>query len=565
MNTINIAILDIHPDTLKIAYFVRKYLENNYNIVWHILHFLSSGDSPNPITGTYFTGKVVNKYNNVHDIVSSIYALDTSVICISEKRNQNVSLSSIVLGETFDHIETGSRLLNYRYSVESSKLKPALDSIVSNVIELNISKNGMPNQNVSVSRIANQKERPNRKIILVCSEGYFMSSPGTGMYQLLERLTISIAKLCASTGYNLKLTSEVNSESLVIQKEDIVILLTVNGMYGGGFTNIWQGFKMKNLLVISNKLKQIGAKGIMVSSAHSSEFALYPTAKKSDLDIINNFVFSGFHPAINKELERKGMNYKNGSFPIPIQTKWLLDQSRIAKNYKTIMLQFDTQSRKNGEYILAAVCDAYYIAIKSNPDLKLKVICKATAAHSIGGPSYLNKLKQDWNINHPNLDIILEGRSSKSWADVLKEIDIFIGLSTEEGLHYFIPELWIAGATIVLGKNGPCNSFESLPEGICLVNTLEVEGSGTGFYNDNFYSKVKMFDYNDTVLSLSKLLSSEINIKDRKELAKSYFDVDGSLIKSYLGLSSDSQYKTFSVEREGLVYQNIIQSSEWPK
>lgn len=565
MNTINIAILDIHPDTLKTAYLVKKYLETSYNITWHILHFLSN-EGANPITGTYFSGKDVKKYNNVYDIISSIYSLDSSVICISEKRNQNVSLSSIIVSEVFDAIETGTRLLNYRYSIESAKLKSTLDLIVSNVIELNISKSGNLGDIVPVSRISTQRERPSRKIVLVCSEGYFASSPGTGMYQLLERLTISIAKVCANTGYNLKLTSEINCESLVIQKDDIVILLTVNGMYGGGFTNIWQGFKMKNLLIISNKVKQVSAKAITVSSAHTSEFALYPTPKKADLDIINNIVYSGFHPSINKELERKGMNHKNISFPIPIQIKWILEQNRVAKDYKTIMLQFDTQSRKNGEYTLAAVCDAYIIALKSNPNLKLKVICKATAAHSIGGPGYLNKLKQDWGVNnYPGLDIVLEGRSPRSWAEVIKDIDIFMGLSTEEGLHYFIPELWIAGATIVLGKDGPCNSFESLPEGICLVNTFEAEGSGTGFYNDNFYSKVKMFDYSNCVDILSSLLISDIVIKDRKNISNSYFDVDGSLVKNYLGLVSDIQYKTFTVEREGLVYQNIIQSPEWPK
>ena len=97
------------------------------------------------------------------------------------------------------------------------------------------------------------------------------------------------------------------------------------------------------------------------------------------------------------------------------------------------------------------------------------------------------------------------------------------------------------------------------------MDSFEAEGSGTGFYNDNYYSKVRMFDYQKCVLSLSSVLSSDLKVKSRKNIASKYFDLDGSLIKSYLGITDVSSFKTFVVEREGTIYQNIIQSSEWPR
>ncbi|TXG82176.1 MAG: hypothetical protein E6R13_05395 [Spirochaetes bacterium] len=564
MKSLNIAILDIHPDTLKVSYLLKKMLSSEYLINWYVLDFIADGISPNPISGNYFIGQNVSRFQSVSDIVSALYSSENLSLCISETRNKNISLSYFVLGEVLDSIETGASNIPLRYMLSTEKVSSFVSTLIEEFDKPLILKNDASQKPAYVSRISSIKEKPSRKVVVVCSEGYTASSSGTGMFQLLERLCISIAKFCANAGYNIKMTVENNVDNLVIQKEDIVIMLTVNGMYSGGFTNVWQGFKIKNLLTVARKVSLVGAKGIVVSSAHASEFALYPTPKKSDLDALNNLVFCGFHDNINKELQVKGLRYGN-SFPVPIQIRWVLDHDRVAGNFKTIMLQFDTQSRKNGEYILAAVCDSFLLAKRSNPSLKLRVICKATAAHSIGGPGYLNRLKSSWSIDHPDLEIILEGRSSKSWAEVIRDVDIFMGLSTEEGLHYFIPELWIAGASIFLTKNGPCNSFENLPEGIFLVDSFEAEGSGTGFYNDNYYSKVRMFDYQKCVLSLSSVLSSDLKVKSRKNIASKYFDLDGSLIKSYLGITDISSFKTFVVEREGTIYQNIIQSSEWPR
>jgi hypothetical protein len=525
---------------------------------------MADGVNPNPVTGSYFVGENVLRFSSVSDIVSSLYSSDSLCLCVSETRNKNISLPTLVLSEVLDRIETGTFYITKRYLLNSEKVSNFISTLIDEFGRPTVLKNDVSEKVPVTSRISAAKKVPSRKLILVCSEGYTAASGGTGMFQLLERLAISCAKFCYRAGYNIKMTTEDKVDNLVIQKEDIVIMLTVNGMYSGGLINIWQGFKMKNLLTVAKKVSLVGARGFVVSSAHASEFSLYPTPKKSDVDLLNALVFCGFHNNINKELQKKGLRYGN-SFPIPIQPRWILDQERIASNFKTIMLQFDTQSRKNGEYILAAVCDSFFLAKKKNPALKLRVVCKSTAAHSIGGPSYLNKLKDSWKVSHPDLEIVLEGRNPKSWAEVIKDIDIFMGLSTEEGLHYFIPELWIAGATIILTKDGPCSYFETLPEGIILVDSMEVEGSGTGFYNDNFYSKVKMFDYQDCVHKLTEVLVGDLKVKSRKQISSELFDTDGSLIKSYLGINEVSNHKTFTVEREGMIYQVIMQSPEWPR
>ncbi len=561
---INICILDIHPDTIRCAFIAKKAITED--ITWHVLDPLITPGEHNIIASSYLSEERVFSYQNVNNLLEFALSSSDPVICFSEKDNAGVPLSKVVLEELFDSEETGFNVIKKRYDVKFSILKEYLSKTLSSVVDHYISRKDSLKKD-SLSKVSYRKEKATRKLILIISDGYAFSTPGTGMYQLVERLCISLAKVAKLCSFNLKLTTESFADRLIVEKDDLVIMLSVNGMYMGGYTNVWQGFKISNLYTICSKVKAVGCKSLMVSSAHSSEFALYPSPRKDMLDVLNSTYYCGFHKAIEPELIKKGMNTLPGkSFPVPIGISWIQEQERIVSKTKTIMLQFDTQSRKNGEFILAALFDSYCLAFNDNPSLKVKVICKATAAHSFTNSNYLNRLKESWGINnYPGFEVVFEGRTTRPWSDTIKDIDIFMGLSTEEGLHYFIPELWIAGATIVLTQNGPCDSYENLPEGLVLIQGLKVDGSGTGFYNDNFCSRVTSFDYNDCVRKLSILLSSEIVVKDRKAIAHKFFDTDGSLISNFLGLEIFQQTKSYTVEREGSLYHNILQSPEWPR
>jgi hypothetical protein len=303
----------------------------------------------------------------------------------------------------------------------------------------------------------------------------------------------------------------------------------------------------------------------MVSSVHSSEFSLYGDPTPVQMEMISDIEFVGFHQAVETVLRKKGLKTVSRAFPIPFNYSYILEQHRVSHKEKRIMFQFDTQARKNGEQILAALFDAYCLAYKEDPGIKVRAICKSTAAGAFLNSQYLEKLRKEWGMSaYPNFICQLEGRSPESWPENIRRTDIFLALSSEEGVHYFIPEMWIAGAHIVINNPGPCSSYLGLPGSVHTVAGEEIENSGTGFYNDNFMSKVLGFHYHDTVYKIKDLILSPLNIVSKKDIASNYFDSDGKLISSYLGISPVTNNR-YTIEREGSIYNRIVGNTKWPR
>lgn len=564
---IHIGICSVHPDAIETAKAIMFYANPQFEIVWHMLQVLSPGGNVhgNPYTGYAFITKNVVEHPNVESIVGALLHVTEPKFVIAEYRNSAIPLEGIYLHETYSVLDTGCNILQFEYVVEKARTIGALSTLVPGLCDEQVTQFEIKKPVAVPAPTTSPENNIVRRIILIASEDYNSVIPGIGMYGLLENLCVSLASLCKTNGYNLLLTSENRLGNVVFAKDDLVIGLAVNGFYRGGYTNQWLGFSVGNLMHIGRATKAVGAKCIIVSSAHSSEFRLYGNLDAGQLASVSDIKFCGFHNYINTVLAEKSLNFSLNSFPIPFTTHNIPEQNRIAGKEKRVMFQFDTQARKNGEQILAALYDAYCLAVEQDPAVKLKVICKTTAAHGFTNSSYLDKLKTNWNMAAtPGFSVNLEGRVGESWTDSIKKTDIFLALSTDEGVHYFVPEMWLSGAHIVLQAPGPCSSYLSLGESIHVVSGQEVENCGTGFYNDNFMTKVNSFNYYETVMKLKELILNPISIASKKHIASRSFDSDGKLLANFFGLAPSGR-TNWVLERNGAIFTRIIGGPKWPR
>lgn len=567
--TVHIAILSVHPDALQVAKAIQFYSNPTIKIIWHMLRIISPSKSVNgnPFSGYFFISKDTVEYNTVDEIVGYMINLTEPKLAIGEHANSLVPLDGIYLHDSFQFIDTNLSVLRYDYTVTKEKVVELCERFVPGMMDISTVyyQVQQPEAHIDKPVVQQSQGRETKRIVLVISEEYNASIPGVGMYGLLENLCISLGYVCKFSGCNLLLTSESRLSTLMVDKDDLVIGLTVNGFYKGGYTNQWLGFGVSNLLHLARITKAAGARCLIVSSAHSSEFKLYGNLDDIQLLALSHIKFCGFHNYVNSVLSEKGLNTILNAFPIPFDHSSIIDQNRIAYKDKRIMFQFDTQARKYGEQILAALFDAYVLAFDQDPSVKLKVICKTTAAHGFYNSAYLDALKKDWGIhNYPGFQCSLEGRVGESWSDSIKKTDIFLALSTEEGVHYFIPEMWTGGAHIVTQTPGPCSSYLSLGESVHIVNSQEIQNSGTGFYNDNFMATVNGFNYYETVMKLKELILSPLPIASKKQQVSRHFDVDGTLLAGFLEVSPTGR-KNWSVERNVPIYNRIVGSTKWPR
>jgi hypothetical protein len=563
---IHIGLCSVHPDVIELAKAIQFFSNENVNIVWHILKVISPLQSPNgnPFSGYFFVGKEVVEHETIENLLGYIYNVEEEKLILTETRNPEIALKTLCLKEDFNIINTEYSILNTEYIIQEAVVVEKMESLFPGSTNSSMSSHtAIVDIPVPISTISGEQIR---RIILVASEAYMTVIPGIGMYNLLENLCVSLAYVSKINACSLKLTSESKLATLNINKNDLVIALSVNGFWKGGYTNLWLGFEINHLAHLGRLCKQVDARCIIVSSAHSSEFRLYGNPTESQMEMISNIEFVGFHKACNTVLKEKGLRTIETAFPIPFNWNYISDQNRVAHKEKRIMFQFDTQARKNGEQILAALFDAYCLAHKEDSTIKVRAVCKSTAAGAFYNSQYLDKLKKEWGMeNYPNFICQLEGKSPDPWDQNIKRTDIFLALSSEEGVHYFVPEMWISGAHIVINNPGPCSSYISLPgDSVHIVSGEEIENSGTGFYNDNFMSKVFGFHYHDTVYKLKDLILSPLNIASKKTIASNYFDNNGRLLSDYLEISRIDNTR-YSIEREGSIYNRIIGNTKWPK
>lgn len=563
---VHIGLCSVHPDVIELAKAIQFFSNENVSIVWHILRVISPLQSPNgnPFSGYFFVGKDVIEHETIENLLGYIYNVQEEKLILAETRNPGIGLNTICLKEDFDIVNTGYSILNTEYTVKQSTVIEKLEEFFPGFTNSSISVHTPAA--VSSAPVSINLDNQIKRIILVAAECYMTVIPGIGMYNLLENLCISLGYISKANACSLKLTSESKLATLNINKNDLVIALSVNGFWKGGYTNLWLGFEINHLAHLGRLCKQVGARCIIASSAHSSEFSLYGNPTQSQMEMMSDIEFVGFHKACEQVLREKGLRTIDRAFPIPFNWDYISEQNRVAHKEKRIMFQFDTQARKNGEQILAALFDAYCLAHKEDPTIKVRAICKSTAAGAFYNSQYLDKLKKEWGMeNYPNFICQLEGKSPDPWDQNIKRTDIFLALSSEEGVHYFIPEMWISGAHIVINNPGPCSSYLSLPgDSVHIVSGEELENSGTGFYNDNFMSKVLGFHYHETVYKLKDLILTPLNIASKKGIASNYFDNNGKLISDYLGIGLVNNTK-YSIEREGSIYNRVIGNTKWPR
>lgn len=562
--------MSLHPDALNLCRCIEWIANNQIEIHWHINELFYPFDKTvgNVFTGYFFFGKHAHPHRTYEEMLVRAQALggEERLLIVETDMPGTEQYRRIVMDREFANTDTGLTFISKEYEIDINRVVEVIRSIVPNSAILN---EQPPKRREEVKiepvQILPKYTQERNRIVLVVSSEFSNASPNIGIYTLVESLCISLYYMCREYGYDLKLTSEERANELTIKNRDIVILLSVNGFWSGGYTQHWMGMFFGNLLTIAEKVKAASARCIAVCSAHSSEFSLYGTPSMEQLEVLSCIEFHGFHSMVAETLRKKGIAASDRAFPIPMTVNNISEQSRVATESKRIMLQFDTQARKNGEIALAALFDAYCLAVAERPNLKVRAICKSSAANGFTSSAYLDSLNDYWGTaNYPGFKTILEGRTDKSWVESLKKTDIFLGLSSEEGVHYFIPEMWCSGAHIVLTSPGPCSSYLTLPEGIHPVKGVYVENFGTGCYNDNFMGKVYNVDYEDCVMVIKRLLLEDLHIKSRKDILPNYIDTNGKLIAEFLGIKSKTG-QACTIERDAPVYNIIVGNAKWPR
>jgi hypothetical protein len=390
-----------------------------------------------------------------------------------------------------------------------------------------------------------KKKRQRPKIVLFCYEGFLKAPDGSGANVHIERLVENVTIAAKKTGYNLVLANEYDLRSIELNKEDRVLGLTLNGLWAGGYTVNGQGIKFENLMILADKSKDLEKKPIVGGSLHSSEFRLYGNPEPHELKMLKNIEFSPVHEIGFDVIKEKRLEYTSKTFPIPMPQEVEVINERTATNNKTILLQLDTQVRKNGEYSLAMAIDAFHKAKKKNSKLEVNIICKSSVEHSYPNERWLRDLISGMGLFYPNpakgLTVSLQRFTSKEeWIKTKQNTDIFLGLSLEEGAFLFIPELWCMGAICFITNPGPCSTFRKLGEGIVDVKSNKIPSPGTGSYNDLSKTYVYFPNYKDTVEKLAATLLKPIHIKERySKLNKNeIIDTDGESFIDFLKLEA---------------------------
>lgn len=407
------------------------------------------------------------------------------------------------------------------------------------------------------TRVA-QGRKHTPKVVLFCSAGFAVTGAslgdGSGMGNLLYILARNTAQACRRYGYDMVLTTEDQLEKLELGAQDKVIGLTVNGAYGGGCTTLGQGFQIRNLRILASRLTGVQSDPIMVCCLHATEFAHYGNLSADELRHISRIDFQPFHGIGIPSIQAKGLK-STGAFPIPIDKKDITLEPRTAASKKTVLLQLDIQTRKNGEYSLCMLLDAANRAVAKQRNLEIEIICKASAAHSYQHEGMLKDLLAGMNYqSNAKIRITFQGAVSvEEWDKTRRAVDLLVAFSLEEGLHYFVPEMWMRGAYIALPENGALTAFENL-DGIIKVPSMMVPSFGSGIYNDYFEGQVPFPEYNGTVRALCEFFLGSHEIRPRALEAP--FDTDGEAIAQALKLTPQYR-KEIKIQRSSHAYARI--------
>jgi hypothetical protein len=287
---------------------------------------------------------------------------------------------------------------------------------------------------------------------------------------------------------------------------------------------------------------------------HPTEFSHYGNLEADELKHISRIDFRPFHDIAINALKEKGLK-STATFPIPIDDKKVVVSTRSAGPKKTLMLQLDIQTRKNGEYSLCIILDAAKQAIARDRYLNVDIICKSSAAHSYSGDRMLQKLLSGMGYEpNPRIRIVFQGAVGiADWDKTRASVDLFVAFSLEEGLHYFIPEIWSRGAYIAITEPGAVTAFADMP-GIIRVAGHMVPSFGSGIYNDYFEGMVPFPEYNDAVNKITDFLTTTHEIAPRS--FGEPFDVDGELIAKALNMTPQYR-KEIRIQRASHAYARI--------
>jgi len=486
---ISIVVLDSDPGVLDCLYLIDYICAQNsdINLKWYIPNYIYEPGGRSIITGYFFSpDKQILSRPTVKEIYSESYLAERdrseNTIYISSTRNSEITNNNyLVINEVFGSTETGLRMIPKTYNLDQTVLNEWLTGVFSSInskLADILSKEG------GMKAIANRKTLKELKvdpsllmrtvlkdpkrgtIYIISSDGMGATIPGTGIYHLFKRFYKSIYNVAKKQNKNIVLCMESDILKLTITKEDAVFGITINGFYSGGYTSPWQGFRVGSLKALNGKCIEASILPVIVSSAHYGEFSLYGLLSEPDKKIIGNILYCGFHSKVNESLLLKGIgDLDTPVCPIPMEIPSKVFAKRLATNKKRILLQFDAQARKNGELSLAAVIDAFVIAKRTRPDLELIITAKSSAAFGYETAAYLHNLITTMGAHKiKGLIINQENIKTGSWEDVSQNIDILVALSTDEGLHYFIPEMWSLGVHCVIPENGPYSTYETLPD-----------------------------------------------------------------------------------------------------
>lgn len=547
-----IYLLEVYPETIALMNYVITELEKDGTEFEIVINERLKGPMMNWIIGWTLNHRQYKTAPTLEDMIGLILndiKMHETPIPIAVKTNDRIPFRVLEAVRCGEAIETGFPVRKYQVIFKEEMMKEELK----NFGALSNHKKYFTHS----SRVS-QGRTHIPKVVLFCSAGFAITGAslgdGSGMGNLLYILARNTALACRRYGYDLILTTEDQLEKLELSSQDKVIGLTVNGPYGGGRTTLGQGIRIGNLKMLAVKTKGLQTDPVIVCCVHATEVMHYGNLEGEELNQISRIDFRPFHSIGINSMKSKGLK-STASFPIPIDDKKIEVPERTASNKKTILLQLDIQTRKNGEYSLAMVLDAARIAVERDQHLSVDVICKSSAAHSYTGEHMLKLLLNGMNyVNHPRIRIVFQGAVNlQEWDKTRNSVDLLVAFSLEEGLHYFVPEMWLRGAYVALTEPGALSAFTDLPGVIKITGTM-IPSFGSGIYNDYFEGSVPFPDYNDAVSKISWFLNQTHSIKSRK--LSEPFDTDGESIAKALEMTPQYR-KEIKVLRASHAYARI--------
>lgn len=545
-------LLEVYPETIAVLNHIVGMLERDGVSFEIVVNVRLKGVMLNWITGWTLNQRQYRTCPTIEEMVGQVMAdlrTHEPLIPIAMKAPEDLPFPVLEVEKCGKVIETG-------YPIRPTQVILNKEMIEKEVRQFSALLGQKKHFNHSTRVAQGRKHTP--KVVMFCSAGFAITGAslgdGSGMGNLLYILARNTAQACRRYGYDMVLTTEDQLEKLELGAQDKVIGLTVNGAYGGGCTTLGQGFQIRNLRTLASRLTGVQSDPIMVCCLHATEFGHYGALSADELRHISRLDFQPFHAIGIQSIQAKGLK-STGAFPIPIDKKDIKTPSRVAASKKTVMLQLDIQTRKNGEYSLCMLLDAATRAITKQRNLEIEIICKASAAHSYQHEGMLKDLLAGMNYQpNPKIKITFQGAVSiEEWDKTRQAVDLLVAFSLEEGLHYFVPEMWMRGAFVVLPENGALSAFEEL-EGIVKVPTIMVPSFGSGIYNDYFEGQVPFPEYNGTVARLSDFFIQAHEIKPRELPAP--FDTDGELIAQALKMTPQYR-KEIKILRSSHAYARI--------